>query len=256
MKPRDILIHLAVKFKGNWDEIYRSIKTHKNYEDEQEVLDTCRNLKCNVITIMDEEYPENLKKVYKPPFVLFYMGDMLLIQNSNRSIAVIGSRQPKEYSVNHTTTLVSGLPKDVVVVSGLAYGIDSVAHRSAIDSHHKTVAVLGSGIDICYPSINKDLFDEISESHLLISEYPPGVEPNPSYFPARNRIIACLAKCVLVTEAKIKSGTMITVGVALTLGRDVLCLPSEDLGNSGTNLCIKNGAFLVETCDDVNQFFA
>ena len=150
---------------------------------------------------------------------------------------------------------MANLAKDLTVVSGLAYGVDSIAHKTAIESGHRTIAVLGSGIDVCYPSINTKLYEEIKEKHLVLSEYPPGVSPDQGNFPVRNRIISALSKCLLVTEAKIRSGTMSTVGVSLALGRDILCLPSINLGESGTNLCIKQGAILVETSKDVNAFF-
>ena len=255
MQPQEILISLAIKFGGDWNLIYQSLKRKTDYEDEEEVLQNCRNLKCHAITIMDPEYPEQLKKVRKPPFVLFYMGDISLIKNTNDCIGVIGSRHPTEYGILNTQKLVSHLPEQVVVISGMAIGIDTIAHKSAINSNHKTVAVLGSGIDICYPVSNQSLYDKLADQQLIISEYPPGVAPNIPFFPARNRIIAGLSKSLLVTEAGLKSGTMITVGIAIQIGVDVLCLPSSNLGNSGTNYCIKQGAFLVETFDDVNYFF-
>ena len=256
MQAREILISLAIKFAGDWDLIYRSLKEKKYYEDESEVLRNNQNLKCKAVTIMDPEYPLQLQKVARPPFVLFYEGDISIIQKTKNCIGVIGAREPTDYGIENTIHLVGRLPNRVVVVSGLARGIDAIAHKSAIKSFHKTVAVLGSGIDVCYPFSNLELFEEIREKHLLISEYPPGVSPDPTRFPARNRIVAGLSKAILVTEASRISGTMITVGVAVNLGIDVLCVPSSNLGNSGTNYCIKQGAFLVETSDDVNDFFA
>lgn len=255
MQPREILISLAIKFGGDWNLIYHSLKLKKDYEDEQEVLDNCRSLKCKAVTIMDKEYPEQLNRVPKPPFVLFYEGDLSLIQNTDDCIAVIGSRRPTTFGIEHTINLVKNLPQKVVVVSGMANGVDTIAHETAIRSWHKTVAVLGSGIDVCYPSNNEKLFGILKEQHLVITEYPPGTPPNSANFPKRNRIVAGLSKSVLVTEASIPSGTLITVGVAAELGLDVLCLPSADLGHSGTNFCIKQGAFLVETSDDVNIFY-
>ena len=255
MQPREILISLSIKFGGDWDLIYQSLKLKKDYEDEQEILENCQNLKCKAVTIMDPEYPEQLNRVAKPPFVLFYEGDLSLIQKTENCLAVIGSRHPTTYGIEATSNLVKNLPQKVVVVSGMAIGVDAIAHESAINSWHKTVAVLGSGIDICYPTRNYKLYEMIKRDHLLLSEYPPGVVPNNPNFPKRNRIVAGLSKAVLVTEAALQSGTLITVGIAAALGIDVLCLPSADLGNSGTNYCIKQGAFLVETSDDVNVFY-
>ena len=256
MEPREIIISLAVKFGGDWDLIYRSLKLKKDYEDEEEVLDNCRKLNCQAITIMDPEYPEQLKRVRKPPFVLFYNGDISLIKHTSDCLGVIGSRHPTEFGIINTQKMVTNLPDQVVVVSGMAIGIDTIAHKTAISSRHKTVAVLGSGIDVCYPVSNQDLFEELSRFNLVLSEYPPGIAPSIPFFPARNRIIAGLCKSVLVTEASLRSGTLITVGIAVQLGVDVLCVPSNNLGNSGTNYCIKQGAYLVETFDDVNYFFA
>lgn len=255
MDPRNILISLAIKFNGDWNRIYKSLKLRTDYEDEEEIIRNCQSLQCKVVTIMDEDYPQQLNYVIKPPFVLFYYGDLSLTSNLNKCIGVVGSREASPFGLSTTQKLVNGLPKDVNVVSGLAYGVDSMAHKAAIESGHKTIAVLGSGIDICYPSINIDLYEEIKRNHLVISEYPPGSTPNNQNFPIRNRIIAALSKCLLVTEAKVRSGTMITVGISLALGRDVLCIPSINLGDSGTNLCIKQGAFLVETSEDINAFF-
>ena len=255
MQPREILISLSIKFGGDWNFIYHSLKLKKDYEDEQEIKNNCQNLKCKAVTIMDPEYPEQLHRVPKPPFVLFYEGDLSLIQNTNNCISVIGARHPTAYGIENTKTLVNSLPKKVVVVSGMAIGIDTIAHETAMSSGHKTVAVLGSGIDVCYPTSNYKLFEKIKQNYLLLSEYPPGVMPENLNFPKRNRIVAGLSKSVLVTESALKSGTLITVGVAIRMGVDVLCLPSTDLGNSGTNYCIKQGAFLVETSDDVNLFY-
>ena len=255
MQAREILISLAIKFGGDWDLIYQSLKLKKDYEDEEEVLNNCKNLKCKAVTIMDKEYPKQLNRVPKPPFVLFYEGDISLIQDTDNCIAVIGARHPTPYGIEHTFNLVKNLPQKVVVVSGMAIGIDTVAHETAIRSWHKTVAVLGSGIDVCYPTSNQRLYEWMKEKLLVVSEYPSGVAPDPANFPKRNRIVAGLSKAVLVTEAARISGTLITVGVAAELGLDVLCLPSQDLGNSGTNFCIKQGAFLVETSDDVNSFY-
>ncbi len=190
MQPREILISLAVKFDGDWILIYHSIKLKKYYEDEEEVLRNCRNIKCKALTIMDPEYPQQLKQVKKPPFVLFYEGDISLIQNTFNCIGVIGSRHPTDFGINNTIKMVKNLPNQVIVVSGMAIGIDTVAHETAISSHHKTIAVLASGVDVCYPVRNQDLYDTIKERHLLISEYPPGIPPIETNFPLRNRIIA------------------------------------------------------------------
>ena len=138
-----------------------------------------------------------------------------------------------------------------VIVSGLAKGIDSIAHKGAIEGGGKTVAILGSGIDYCYPSENKELYDEIKSSHLLISEYPNKSMPTPEQFPWRNRIIAGLSNTIVVAEAGIHSGTYITVADGLMNGRNICCVPHMANLNSGCNKLIKEGAALVENAKDV-----
>ncbi len=253
-ESRKLLIALSVMCEGNWDKMFYHIQK-REFPEPEYIEQVVNNLKCEVITYLDSEYPERLKEVRNAPLVLFYYGDISLIKNPDRSLAVVGTRHPSEYGKKITEELVTKLKEDVVVISGMALGIDAIAHNAAINSGHKTVAVLGSGIDIPYPSTNKEIYEELIESNLVISEYPPGVSPVPEQFPIRNRIVAGLAKCLLVTEAKRRSGTTTTMAFASEANRDVLCVPSNDLNNSACNLCIKDGGFLVENSDDVNIFY-
>jgi len=253
-ETRNLLIALSVICEGNWDKIYYHI-TNRIFPDDLDVEKVVSNLSCEVITYFDEEYPSKLKEVRNAPLVLYYIGDISLIKNTENILAVVGTRLPSEYGKESTIKIVSSLKEDVVVVSGMALGIDAVAHRAAIDSGHRTIAVLGSGINVCYPSSNYELYEEIKRNNLIISEYPPNVLPSPAQFPIRNRIVAGLAKCLLVTEAKRRSGTTTTMAFALEANRDVLCVPSSDLDNSACNLCIKDGGFLVENSEDVNLFY-
>lgn len=251
---RSQIIAIAIECCGDWNKIMRRIEK-REIPDEEEVEKVMNNLKCEVVTILDEEYPQALKQIRKPPFVLFYYGDLSLVQDYRKCISVVGTRHPTEYGRNATKEIVVGLNEELVVVSGMAIGIDATAHYSAIASKHKTVAVLGSGVNVCYPSFNKKLYEKIIENHLVISEYPPDVLPVQEQFPIRNRIVAGLSKCLLVTEAKRRSGTTTTMAFALEAGRDVLCVPSNDLNDSACNLCIKDGGFLVENSDDVNALY-
>ena len=255
MQPRKILISLAIQYDGDWNSIRQAI-SDKSYLAEPDFIEKrAANLRCGAITILDENYPKQLFNLWKPPFVLFYYGDISLLNSFDNSLAVIGTREPSSEGIEATRSIFNNINKDIVIVSGLAAGIDAEAHRLAIEKGHKTIAILGNGIDFCYPSINRSLYYKIRREHLVLSEYPPGTPPDRVLFPARNRIIAGLSKCILVTEANLRSGTMITVGLGLTIGRDILCVPSSNLGQSGTNLCIKDGAYLVETSEDINAFY-
>jgi DNA processing protein len=251
LKGRDIIIYLAVKYDGDWNAIYSAIK-QKELVNQKEIDALLGQLKCQTVTIIDDNYPESLKKIYKPPFVLFYYGDLSFIDDEVRSLAVIGSRQPTNYGLTMGRTITSDLVKNrITIISGLAKGIDGLAHQVAIDEGGKTIAVLGSGIDRCYPKENLHLYQNIKQNHLLISEYPNHIAPNKDHFPWRNRIIAGLAQGVFVVEAKKQSGTLITVGYALYLGKDVYVLPHPANVDSSCNRLIKDGAILIESANDI-----
>ena len=164
----------------------------------------------------------------------------------------MGSRECSEYGSTMTTQIVGDLARQgYVIVSGMAIGIDSIAHQAALDNNGKTVAILGSGIDYCYPKSNQQLYDEIKSKHLLISEFPEDIPPEPSNFPIRNRIIAGLSKTLLVTEAKYHSGSLTTALLAMNGNSDVMCLPYPAGEKSECNRLIANGAILVESAEDV-----
>ena len=252
LKSRDILIYFALKYCGNWRLMYDAI-TRKEKFSTTDVIDANNTLTSKAITILDDDYPSFLKKIYCPPFVLFYHGDISLINEELMKIAVVGSRDCSEYGVKMTDSLVSGICRELIVVSGLACGIDAVAHQTAISNGGKTIAILGSGINYCYPDTNIYLYKEIKENHLVLSEYPHLTPPTKESFPFRNRIIAALGDATLVTEAHLKSGTMITTSFALTFGRDVMCVPARADDDSACNKLIKEGAILVEDCDDIRR---
>ena len=234
MSQRKILVALAIHYGGEWDKIYKALMEKRYLPDD--VADAyISSLKCNFITILDSDYPEYLKEQRCPPFVLFYYGDISLINDP----------------------IVSQLNKDIIVVSGLAKGIDAIAHLTSFKTNRRTVAVLGCGIENVYPVDNEELYSKFRKSkfNLIISEYPGMTNPEMFHFPARNRLIAAFSSSVLVTEAKIQSGTMITASFAVHYDRRVLCLPSNDYGNSGCNALIREGAILVENAEQVNEFY-
>jgi len=209
----------------------------------------------NLLAINDTQYPESLKNIYAPPVLLYFKGDISIL-NENSSIAIVGSRRPSLYGISITKKLTCELvERGFVIISGLAAGIDTVAHKTALKFNAKTVAVLGSGIDNIYPKENKDLAKELSVKGLLLSEFPLGTEPYKENFPMRNRIISGLSKAVLIPEAGKKSGALITANFALDGGKDVFCVPGriDSLLSEGTNKLIKEGAKLVSDIEDITE---
>lgn len=252
MKSRNILIYLSMIYRGDFDAIYDALVRHESPPSEEEVNLVLRKVTSPCITILDEDYPEYLRqKVYHPPFVLYYYGDISLIKDETKNIAFIGSRKCSQYGQNITQSLVSKVATRFNIVSGLARGIDSCAHAACINKIGKTIAVLGSGIDICYPERNKFLYNQIKETGLLISEYPCDTPPDPKYFPMRNRLVVGLSKMIVITEAKRHSGTQISTTFALMSGKDVCCVPYQADENSLCNELIKQGAYLIEKPEDI-----
>ena len=247
---RDILIYFSIVHRGEWSEIQKAIMEHKplNYEDVKSVVESCKS---KVLTIFDPEYPEALSKIPSPPLVLYFEGDLSLVQDMDHCISMVGSRDCTEYARAKTVKIANELAKDgVSVVSGLATGIDTAAAEGAV-KEGKAVAVLGNGLDYYYPSGNRRLQKDVARLGLLLSEYPDGVHPKPFHFPMRNRIIAGLSAAVCIMQAAPNSGTYVTAALAATFGRDVGCLPfRSDEGNIG-NALIQDGAMLIESAEDV-----
>lgn len=248
---RDVVIYFAVKYAGDWSKIYEAMQKRETFQEE-DVLQTLSSLRCKVVTIIDDAYPTGLKKIYKPPFALFYYGNLDLAYETDKSLAVVGSRDSGPYGMKMTTQITAQLAKaGLTIVSGLAKGIDATAHWASINAGGTTIAILGSGIDHCYPKENIDLYNQIKNNHLLLSEYPGDTVPDKEHFPWRNRIIAALSKAVFVSEAHKRSGTLITVGYALYLGREVFVLPHPVDTDTSCNQLIKDGAVLVESAQDI-----
>lgn len=252
MNGRDLIIYLSYTNGGNWSKVYDAIRKKDVTYKEEEVKRVVNSIKSNVITTLDPEFPFVLKDIAMPPFVLYYYGDISLLDNYYKNITVVGSRENSAYGADKTFEIVKGLAeKGYTIVSGLAKGIDSVAHKAAIAGGGKTIAVLGSGIDYCYPYENRELYEEIKKNHLIISEYPGFDAPTQRQFPERNRLVASLSSTILVGEAGIHSGTFITVANGLANGRNICCIPYPVDANSACNKLIREGATLVETAQDV-----
>ena len=261
MHCEEIIAALAVKYSGDWEKIMYALRRRQlarlDAEDEgedyradyklQPYLDILNRSSYKYVTILSPDYPELLKQREKPPFVLFYYGDWSLIQNFQNNCAVVGSRECTEYGQTVTEEIVKEVAKKYTIVSGMALGVDTVAHQTAMDIGGKTIAVLGSGIDYCYPYDNKLLYKKLKREQLVISEYPGRVPPTHLSFPRRNRIIAAISKGVIVTEAYAKSGTLSTVWFAHEAQRIVMCVPYQaGLGSECNRLISDGGAFLVE----------
>ena len=213
----------------------------KSYVDK--IINDLKTKNVNAVTIASDEYPKKLKDyLYDPPLVIYYKGDLSLI-NEDQCIAIVGSRKTTRYGQDVTKKFAKELSfYNFCIVSGLARGVDTIAHKECLENDGRTIAVLGCGIDVVYPSENRELYDEIAEKGLLITEFPLGTSPLSYNFPQRNRIISAISDSVLVTEAGEKSGTMITVNYAIDFSKDLFVVPGNITSEMsiGTNNLIKN----------------
>lgn len=200
----------------------------------------------------DPAYPARFRRLSDPPFLLFAAGDLSLLDRPG--IAMVGTRSPTHYGREVVAMLGNAVAfAGYCVVSGMARGIDTLAHRAALDARGATIGVLGHGIDVVYPPENRELFDAVRERGLLVTEMPPGEKPLAGNFPRRNRLIAALSRSVLVVEMGLKSGAQHTVTYALELGLDVMAVPGPvtSHASAGTNQLIREGARVVTCARDV-----
>ena len=199
--------------------------------------------------IGSRQYPQRLAEISQPPYAIFCKGSM---PDARKSVGIVGARMCSEYGRSIATKLGKMLAgKDVQVISGMALGIDSASHAGALQGKGSTFAVLGCGCDICYPKNARNLYENIQTSGGILSEYPPGTEPLPYRFPERNRIISALSDCLVVVEAKKKSGSLITADAALEQGKDVYAVPGRfgDALSEGCNALIGQGAGIIYDLD-------
>lgn len=204
-----------------------------------------------VITLKDADYPPLLKHIPDAPIVLYARGTL---KAGHDTLAIVGSRRASAEGMALSGKIGETVSSaGITVVSGLARGIDTAAHSRAVDGDGKTVAVLGCGIDVCYPAENRGLFERIGRDGLIVTEYAPGEPPSPHHFPERNRIIAGMSRGVLVVEAAARSGSLLTAKLALEYGRDVMAVPGSVLKteHAGSNRLIKDGAHLVDSVEDI-----
>jgi len=206
-------------------------------------------------SILDEIYPWDLSEIYNPPALLFYQGNIDLLELPK--VAVVGSRDSSKLGNQSVQKIIKELNNELIIVSGLARGIDTVAHMAALQNGGRTIAVIGTGLDVFYPKANKKLQAYIGKNHLVLSEYGPGEQPLKFHFPECNRIIAGLCRGVIVAEAKMRSGSLITCERAMEEGRDVFAIPGSILDgkSDGCHHLIQEGAKCIMSGSDVLSEF-
>ena len=254
---------LRVASQLNVDEV--TISTIKNLDLTNSLIKTCINAyndmradkmikrvekQCQIISFFDSEYPENLRQIYQPPLILFLQGNVQLLQKN--IVTIVGSRQATNYSSIVLNKIVPNLIKnDYVIASGLAKGVDVMAHKATLKYHGQTIAVVGNGLNHFYPMINCHVQEQIAQKGLIVSEYLPDTPPKPFRFPQRNRILAGIAESVIVTEAKQKSGSLITANLALQENRNIYAVPGPITSelSQGPNKLIQAGAYPITDFD-------
>ncbi|MDX1457575.1 MAG: DNA-processing protein DprA [Marinobacter sp.] len=212
----------------------------------------CMRTGTDILTLADADYPEPLKHIPDPPLVLFLRGDRALL--GREQIGIVGSRNATRAGLEHARSFAAALGrKGLLVTSGLALGVDGAAHSGALEAGFPTVAVIGNGVDQPYPYRHRTLGERIAGNGVLVSEYPPGTSAKPGHFPRRNRIISGLSRGILVVEAGVKSGSLITARLALEHGREVFAIPGSVHNplSRGCHELIRQGAKLVETVEDI-----
>jgi DNA processing protein len=217
------------------------------------ILNECKRNNIRILTINDSDYPERLRNIYDPPKVLYLKGILPNIDDEP-IVAVVGTRNCTPYGMRNTEKICYELSKNGMIVStGLALGIDTAAVQGGLKGGRPVIAVIGTGVDVPYPTRNKQLYKEIIKNGVIISEYPPGTPALPHHFPQRNRIVSGISLGVAVIEAPAKSGALITTDRALEQGRDIFALPGNiDLKTcEGSNMLLRQGAIPFMSADDI-----
>lgn len=260
-EPKDIFS----SFKNGY-ELFSKIITQEQYNKmccalsldfvDNEIINLDKS-KIQVLTYLNSLYPQDFVNYPNFPLALYCKGDVGLIKNF--SIAVVGTRKVSKYGTFATEKIVRGLAQaGVTIVSGMATGVDTIAHTVALNNGAKTIAVLGSGFDNIFPKSNFELYQKICENGLVISEYIPSMKPLSYNFPIRNRIIALLSKGILMTEAGLKSGAIYTINYGIEYGKDIFVVPGniDSFSSAGCNQLLKNAQTALTTCaEDILDFF-
>ena len=225
----------------------------KNIDKYEKIADLYKKNNVKLISVDMEEYPQMLKHLSSPPVLLYCRGKFINL-NERVCVSVVGTRHITDYGRNCASNISKELAQNgFVIVSGMAYGIDAVAHRAALDEGMPTVAVIGTGVNLTYPKTNASLMRDIIKTGMVISEYPLNTVADRHHFPERNRIISALSVATLVVEADIKSGSLITANLSNELGRDVYAVPGSiySVYSKGTNHLIRDGAYLTTCAEDI-----
>lgn len=243
-----------MQVEGVGKQVAGNIVKFDDWAGVDKILERTEKSGSRLLHVDDECYPRLLRHIYDPPLLLWYKGDQKILQYPG--MAVIGTRTPSRYGLQQTSVWAKALAgKGLTINSGLAYGIDAAAHRTALEAGGRTAAVLGSGIDVLYPAKNYSLADKMIENGgVILTEFPPGTKPDAVNFPARNRIVSGMSHGVVVVESGIKGGSMITARCALDQNREVFVIPHQ-LGNpkgEGCNYLIRTGqGKLIQTVSDI-----
>ncbi len=238
--------------EGLGEKVARSIVSGPLENEVEKELSLIKEIGGKVVTLGEDSYPRRLKDIYDPPALLYVRGD--LKKEDELAVSIVGSRKTSPYGRWITERMSQELAQNgVTVVSGMARGIDSVAHLGAISGGGRTIAVLGCGVDVIYPPENRNLLTKIIDHGAVLSEFSMGSPPEGGHFPKRNRIISGLSLGVVVVQANEKSGSLITAGYALEQGREVFAVPGNvgAEGSRGTNRLIRDGAKMVESSADI-----
>lgn len=245
LKARDIVLALSIRCHGEWKDIYDIVAKKIQFTDEEFQKEILKE-KAPFFAITDDEYPDYFKSVYQPPFLLYYYGNLDILTKGPR-LTVVGTRKPNDYQNATIPQLLKEcferMKQKLVLVSGMAEGIDALAMRTAISAGVPVIGILGSGIDNPYPESSRDIYDYCRNGNgIILSEYPLKSKPLASHFTFRNRLLAACGHVVFVGGGKNRSGTSATARQALEQGKDILALPCDITGDDLTNSLIRDGA--------------
>lgn len=254
LTPREILFSLSYQCRGDWDKIYQAIQT-KTPVPQDMILKAKQMQHSNYLSLLDENYPQSLKEIYKPPFLLYYYGNLSLL-NCPYRLSVVGTRNPTLYQNDTVYDLIQKVEEKTenktCIISGMAKGIDQAALKAAMDQKAPVIAVIASGIDNPYPEENGGLYEYCKSANgLVFSEYPGEEKAKKENFLFRNRLIVALSDILFVGGGKHRSGTSSSVNQAIEYNKEILALPCNITGDDLTNALIRDGAMSVLDENDI-----
>ncbi len=248
----NLILYFSLRYGGDYRKIYNAFLRKEKVDEKlmESLFDKLKEMKCKYATIFSDDYPSQLKTIDNPPFVIYYYGDLSLIQT--KVLGITGTREPSEYGKMATEKLVKeSVKNNYTIINGMEKGIDSLVLRNTIKNNGKSIVVLGTGIDCCLSQEN-ELYHELKQNHLIMSEFPFAESLSKELSLFRSRIIAGLLKGILVIEAKETSNTMLTVCYALEQGKEIFAVPTDIFSDkNGCNKIIQNGANLVLNINDI-----